>query len=131
MLLRDLCRIRTNFLHILQSGSVEDRIPVISQEEYKKMSLTMSLSEVFYEHEIYYTYEEYLEHYKQTVAFAEKYKNYVILPQHTRIFKNIQIQMNHNEYVIISKNKSPVIHFVIRHPKLRKAIEYGLLQIIY
>lgn len=28
-----------------------------------------------------------------------------------------------NNYVIISKNSDPVIHFVIRHPKLVKAIE--------
>lgn len=94
------------------------------------MPLALSLSEVFYEHEICCTYDEYLEHYHQTMAFAEHNPNYTVLSQHTRIFRNIQIRIKHREWVIISKNKSPVIHFVIRHPKMRKAIEDGLWQVL-
>ena len=129
MLLQDLCRTRTIFLKMLLSSSVEDRIPVLSQEAYREMPLLLPCSEAFYEDEIHYTYEEYLEHFQQTMAFAEKYKNYVVLPQHAPIFRNIQIQIKHKEWVIISKNKSPVIHFVIQHPKLRTAIEEGLWRI--
>ncbi|MGN0583970.1 MAG: helix-turn-helix transcriptional regulator [Ruminococcus sp.] len=121
-----LRRIRKYFIKTVQCCLTEDMIPVLSQEEYGNSPLTLSLSGAFYEHEIYYTYEEYLEHYKQTKAFAEKYQNYTISAQHTRIFKNIQIQMKYNEWVMISKNKSPVIHFVIRHPKMIRAIENGL-----
>ena len=76
------------------------------------------------------TYDEYLEHSHQTMAFAEHTPNYTVLSQHTRIFRNIQIRIKHSEWVIISKNKSPVIHFVIRHPKMRKAIEDGLWQVL-
>ena len=130
ILLQELHRVKDNFLQTLQSGSVEDRIPVLSQEEYAEKSLTLSLSETFYEHEICCTYDEYLEHYHQTMAVAERYPNYTALPQHTRIFRNIQIQIKHDEWVIISKNKSPVIHFVIRHPRMRKAIEDGLWQVL-
>ena len=64
------------------------------------------------------------------MAFAEHNPNYTVLSQHTRIFRNIQIRIKHSERVIISKNKSPVIHFVIRHPKMRKAIEDGLWQVL-
>ena len=39
------------------------------------------------------------------------------------VFTNIQITMHENEFVMISKNKAPTIHFVIRHPILRRAIE--------
>ena len=28
-----------------------------------------------------------------------------------------------NNYVIVSKNSNPVIHFIIRHPKLMNAIK--------
>lgn len=126
LLLQELHRVKDNFLQMLRSGSVEDRIPVLSREEYTKMPLTLSLSETFYEHEIFCTYDEYLKHCHQTMAVAERNPNYTALPQHARIFKNIQIQIKHNEWVIISKNKSPVIHFVIRHPKMRQAIEDGL-----
>lgn len=130
MLLQELRREKDNFLQTLQSGPVEDRIPALSREEYAEMPLTLSLSEAFYEHEICYTYDEYLEHSHQTMAFAEHTPNYTVLSQHTRIFRNIQIRIKHSEWVIISKNKSPVIHFVIRHPKMRKAIEDGLWQVL-
>lgn len=118
--------IRNYFIKTVQCCLTEDMVPVLSKEEYADSPLTLSLSGAFYEHEIYYTYEEYLEHYNQTLAFAEKYQNYTISARHTRIFRNIQIQMKHNEWVMISKNKSPVIHFVIRHPKMIRAIENGL-----
>lgn len=130
MLLQELRREKDNFLQTLQSGSVEDRIPALSREEYAEMPLTLSLSEAFYEHEICCTYDEYLEHYHQTMAFAEHNPNYTVLSQHTHIFRNIQIRIKHSERVVISKNKSPVIHFVIRHPKMRKAIEDGLWQVL-
>ena len=130
MLLQELHRVKDNFLQTLRFSSVEDRIPVLSQEEYAEMPLTLSLSEMFYEHEICCTYDEYLEHYHQTMAFTERCPNYTVLPQHARIFRNIQIQIKHDEWVVISKNKSPVIHFVIRHPKMRKAIEDGLWQVL-
>lgn len=126
VLLEYLHTIRNYFMKTVQCCLTEDMVPVLSQEEYGDAPLTLSLSGAFYEHEIYYTYEEYLEHYHQTMAFAEKYANYTVSAQHTRIFKNIQIQMKHDEWVMISKNKSPVIHFVIRHPKMVRAIENGL-----
>lgn len=118
--------IRNYFIKTVQCCLTEDMVPVLSKEEYADSPLTLSLSGAFYEHEIYYTYEEYLEHYNQTMALAEKYPNYTVSAQHTRIFKNIQIQMKHSEWVLISKNKSPVIHFVIHHPKMIRAIENGL-----
>ena len=129
-LLCDLHRIREEFIQRIQSFSVEDRIPVISQEEYINTPLKLSLSELFFENEIYYTYEDYMTHYQLTIAYAKKCQNYTVLAQNKRIFKNIQIKIKQDKWVLISKNKSPLIHFVIRHPKLQKAIEYGLWQIM-
>lgn len=128
MLLHDLHTLRDDFMQTIQFSLIEDRIPVLSQDEYAGTPLKLSLSGAFYEQEIYCTYEEYSEHYKQTVAFTEKYPNYTLSAQHAHIFKNIQIQMKYNEWIIISKNRSPVIHFVIRHPKMIRAIENGLLR---
>ncbi len=126
ILLENLQIIKNNFVQSVQSGSVEDMIPVLSQKEYTDTPLTLSLSGTFCKDEIYCTYEEYYQHYEQTIALAEVYQNYTVSAEHTRIFKNIQIQIKHNEWIMISKNKSPVIHFVIRHPKMIRAIENGL-----
>ena len=45
-------------------------------------------------------------------------------------FRNIQITMHEGEYVMISKNKSPTIHFVIRHPILKDAIEHLMFPVV-
>lgn len=71
-----------------------------------------------------YTYNEYAEHLRLTKEFAEKNKNYSVTRTKENGFANIQITMHENEYVMISKNKAPTIHFVIRHPILRDAIEH-------
>ena len=38
-------------------------------------------------------------------------------------FRNLQILIHEGQWAMVSKGKSPAIHFVIRHPKLRTAIE--------
>lgn len=126
MLTDYLHMIRNHFIKTVQSCKTEEMIPFFSRKEYENSPPMLSLSGTFYEREIYYTYEEYLEHYQQTMEFAENYQNYIISVQHTRFFKNIQIQVKCDEWVLISKNKSPMIHFVICHPKMIKAIENGL-----
>ena len=40
-----------------------------------------------------------------------------------KIFTNITITFTDRSYVIISKNINPIIHFVIKHPKLMSAIK--------
>ena len=41
----------------------------------------------------------------------------------TYAFHNLQILIHEGQWAIVSKEKAPVIHFVIRHPRLRSAIE--------
>lgn len=72
---------------------------------------------------IKYNYEEYLEHLKDTIEFAKKEKNYNVTINDCKIFNNINITILKNNYVILSKNSDPIIHFVIKHPKLVEAIE--------
>ncbi len=38
-------------------------------------------------------------------------------------FSNLQILIHEGQWVTVSKGNAPTIHFVIRHPKLRGAIE--------
>ena len=41
----------------------------------------------------------------------------------SQAFRNLQILIHQGRWVMVSKGKAPAIHFVIRHPKLRYAIE--------
>ena len=81
------------------------------------------LNNLFIDKTINYTYKEYIEHLKLTNEYAKNNKNYNILTEKDKTFKNITITILKNNHVIISKNSNPTIHFVIRHPKLVAAIE--------
>ena len=85
--------------------------------------MLLSLSGMFFENDIVYTYDDYLEHLKQTERYAEHNKNYIFKQTSAHTFRNLQIIMHEGKWAMISKGKSPAIHFVIHHPKLRKAIE--------
>jgi hypothetical protein len=109
--------------NILQTNIFEDEIVEISKEEFIKSPLSLFLADSFYENEIYYTYEEYLEHLELSKEYAKNNTNYKLTFNHHHIFKNIQILILEKHWVMVSKNKSPSIHFVIHHSKLRNAIE--------
>lgn len=95
----------------------------MSKEEFNEHPIVLSLSGTFYEEEIVYTYEDYLEHLQQTKEFNNKYNHYHLTINKEQVFRNIQISIHEGKWAMISKNKTPVIHFVIRHSKMLYAIE--------
>lgn len=127
---RDIDKILTHFKlltqitkNILTSSPIEDNVPFLTKEEFELFPISLSLSEVFYEKEIFYTFEEFLEHMKQSKKYALNHPNYTINQTSAHIFRNLQISIHKGQWAMISKNKAPAIHFVIRHAKMRKAIE--------
>ena len=109
-----------NYLNnILKNNIITDTI--YNYENEFTNNLSLSLENIFYNQKITYTYHEYLEHLKDTINYSNK--NYHIIINNDQTFKNISINIVDNNYVIISKSINPTIHFVIRHPKLKSAIE--------
>lgn len=108
---------------ILKKNKVFDYIYVIKENEFISDTPSLSLNNLFIDKIINYTYKEYIEHLKLTNEYAKNNKNYNILTEEDKTFKNITITILKNNHVIISKNSNPTIHFVIRHPKLVAAIE--------
>lgn len=108
---------------ILKKSKVFDYIYVIKENEFISDTPSLSLNNLFIDKIINYTYKEYIEHLKLTNEYAKNNKNYNILTEEDKTFKNITITILKNNHVIISKNSNPTIHFVIRHPKLVAAIE--------
>ena len=109
--------------NITQNYTFEDEISEPSKEDFEKAPLPLFLADSFYDKMIYYTYEEYLEHLNLTKKYEKNNKNYKLSINNNNTFKNIQILICENNWVMISKANSPSIHFVIHHPKLRNAIE--------
>lgn len=108
---------------ILQHSSMLEEVPLLLQEEFEAHPLVLSLSGVFYEKELYYTYEEYQEHLKAAEQFAQAHPGYTLRTDPSHVFRNIQVQILERKWVMISKNKAPAIHFVIRHAKMLNAFE--------
>lgn len=115
---------------ILSHSSVCDEIPMLSEEAFIEHAMSLSVSDMFYTRDIRYTYGEYLEHLEQTREFARVNKNYYITENDSPAFGNIQIHIFEKKWVMVSKNKAPTIHFVIRHPKLRDSIENMIIPIV-
>ena len=108
---------------ILKKNKVFDYIYVIKEDEFISDTPSLLLNNLFIDKTINYTFKEYIEHLKLTNEYAKNNKNYNILTEKDKTFKNITITILKNNHVIISKNSNPTIHFVIKHPKLVAAIE--------
>lgn len=114
---------RDRMPEVLEHSTVEDEICAYTPEEFEKEPVCLSVSYAFSEVEIPYTYEEYLEHLRLTEEFAACHPGYTVSTAHYQPFRNIQIQIVEDSLVMISKNKAPAIHFVIRHPKMVAALQ--------
>ena len=98
-------------------------MPIISREEFERHPAVLPLSGMFYGKDISLSYDEYSEHIKQTEQFQKAHENYTAEFTRTNAFRNLQILIHEGQWAMISKGNAPAIHFVIRHPKLRSAIE--------
>mgnify|MGYP004476801201 FL=1 len=111
------------FENTIEQSIIEDEISILSKEEFEEAKPFLFLADIFYDKKLYYTYEEYLEHLDLTKKYERENKNYKLSVNNNNTFKNIQILVCEENWVMISKANSPSIHFVIHHPKLRNAIE--------
>lgn len=116
-------RQRDRMERILERDTVTDDLPVVTETEFSEYPMALNLSGMFYETDAAYTYQEYLEHKKQTEIYESEHPNYTAKFSGAHTFRNIQISIHEGNWAVISKNKAPSIHFVIRHPKLLHAIE--------
>lgn len=122
-LFEELQQQKSLFNSILQNNTILDEVVELSKEEFEQYPMSLSLSDAFYENEITYTYEEYREHLRLTKEYAESHTNYSVHLNKGQAFRNIQMIIHEGKWVMISKNKAPVIHFVMRHSKMVDALE--------
>lgn len=114
---------RQRVLSLLSFETLEDEVPTFRPSDFKERPPVLELSALFYETDITYSEEEYTAHLRETMAFAEQNMNYTVKCSTVHAFDNLQILIHEGSWAMVSKGISPAIHFVIRHPKLRSAIE--------
>ena len=114
---------------ILSHSSITEEIPVLTKQEFDQSPMVLPLSGLFYEKDVLYRWEDYTEHWKLALAYQQQNFNYHIVENTASAFRNIQIYIHEGKWVLVSKNKTPAIHFLIRHPKMRNAFENMVIPI--
>ena len=121
---------REGMSNILSHSTVFDELHTMSREEFEKYPVLLPLSDIYCKQEIAYSYEEYTEHLELMKLAELQYVNYSVDLAMSRAFRNIQIHILEGKWAVVSKNKAPIAHFVIRHPQLRNAIENMIPSVI-
>ena len=122
-------RQRNMIEEILKHDFITEEIPIIEESELKKCPMTLSLSGMFYEKDIFYSIQNYKDHLKDIKEYEKQHPNYIVKQNSMFAFRNIQILIHEGKWVIVSKNKTPAIHFVIQHPKMIRAFENMVIQV--
>lgn len=115
---------------ILSHDMITEEFPILSKEEFSRFPIALPLSDIFYEENIYYTWEMYKQHLESTLNYEKTHQNYCIKQNQQSAFRNIQIRIHEKKWVLVSKNRTPAIHFLIRHPKMRNAFENMIIPIV-
>ena len=56
-------------------------------------------------------------------AYAQAHPTYRVQTARARCARNLQILLHEGSWAMVSKSKSPAVHFVIRHEGMRRALE--------
>lgn len=107
----------------LSASSVTDELYFPSEEEFSLSPPSLSLSGLFYEKDLTYTYDEFCRHVSLCEKFSKENGSYRLIKSCYPGFKNLSIHIKSGKRAIISKGRGPAIHFIVRHPLLLSAIE--------
>lgn len=113
---------KKRFSRILSETGIRLEAPFPERKDFDAHRLSLSVQDIFYEKEILYSYEEYTEHLRLTKEFLSRYPGCSIRLSSEPAFDNISIISLADDKVLISKNRSPAIHFAICLPGLAKAV---------
>lgn len=120
--LRDLYRERREAYEALLQNNRFTLEVSVSDENADNAHI--AIPELFWERALDYDRALFDAHLAQTRAFAAAHENLLLKENPYPTFRNISFTIINNRSVVVSKEKSPTIHFIIHHPKLVQAFRY-------
>ena len=96
-------------------------VPAPNRERFENEAPGLALADLFLDEEIALTYEEYTACLEGLRELEKKHENLRLEIDPAAAFHNINITIFGEKTVIVSKEKSPNIHFVIHHKKMIRA----------
>ena len=98
-------------------------MPSLNQTQFENSAPGLALADLFLDEEISLTYEEYSSYIENLKELEKKYDNLHLEFDSSIAFHHINITIFGEKMVIVSKEKSPNIHFVIHHKKMIHAFQ--------
>lgn len=116
-------KVRERFLAHIGKTSVRLILPELDREEYASSPLRFSFADLFMDLEREIPYDDYLKYKDELASLSEEHPGFIFEPDPSPKFRNINITIAGDKMVIVSKEKSPTIHFVIYHRKMIRAFQ--------
>ena len=107
----------------LAHGETVVTISRVDESNLGAASAHLALGEAFCTHSAPSGAQTYRKHIEQTEAFAAAHPTWHLAWGPDLGFRNIQITVRPDAWVLVSKNTSPAVHFVLRHKKMVEAFE--------
>ena len=114
----------------LARGETVVTISRVDEGNLSAASAHLALGEAFCTHSVPYGAQTYRKHIEQTEAFAAAHPTWHLAWGPDLGFRNIQITVRPDAWVLVSKNTSPAVHFVLRHKKMVEAFEHFEMPIV-
>ena len=115
--------LRGMLYEIVRKNRLLAEIPLPLHKDFKSNPVHLALSALFLEKEIVLSYEDYMTCIRQLQDFQMKNPNFRYISSAACLYPNLQISIHEGKWALISKESSPVVHFVLRHTKLLDALE--------
>lgn len=121
-----LARVESELAH----GETVVTISRVDESNLSAASAHLALGEAFCTHSVPYGAQTYRKHIEQTEAFAAAHPTWHLAWGPDLGFRNIQITVRPGGWVLVSKNTSPAVHFVLRHKKMVEAFEHFEMPVV-
>ena len=117
-----ICKHKMIVERITAQSELTDEVIVLPREAFENEKISVSILGAFYDNQLNYTYDEYIEHLEATKEYERNNSNYRVICSEKNVFRNIRIALHEDKWVIVSRNKAPIVHYIIRHPGFRKIV---------
>ena len=108
-------RFRPLLISMLEQSRIQLILPETTDDE---TGLPLSLSDLFLEESVVLDQRRSAAAVNELEELAQKYPSFETAYDPDPVFRNTNITIIENKYVVVSKEKSPAIHFVIHHRKM-------------
>lgn len=122
---------RNDAIHtFLQNYEIFDVLSTLSEEEFKLQKRQIIIARGTLGKNIYYTYQDYLQHLALTKKYATDNPNYNVFFSNKFNYENLEFYIRRETAVVVEKTNDPIVTIIFENKKIIKAFEEDILHLI-